>query len=406
MKRMDEFNHALNDYFDNRIDFDRLYKVAQKTGHEKHELIQQIFTRNEKEALVSFADVEQLKQILKEKNISPKGLSDQRIKELVTQILTCDALASIPSDPNESRFGRFSKQGLPNLRNTCFLNSSLQSLMEFKGIKDLLEADLNKRDHESENTFMDRVKLKNTLSLLFEQVKLETPDRDLIIELLEQISVSPLFSRLKIRKHEEDAQEFLTLLFDALEINESERSSIQIKTLNAEDDRIVNNESKNMPIVHLPENLDPCSLNELIAEEFKEQIIDRGQRGNMQTKYQFSHPDVSKLENIAINIARYKADEKQGFIKPSFTINDPLSPIQLPIFDEKTGSQKLVSFKPQSIIIHYGSSPKSGHYTCIKKEGDNFVEFSDSFKRTLRREEAIDLAGRNGYIFNFEVESF
>ena len=274
--------------------------------------------------------------------------------------------------------------GFQNMGDTCFMNASLQGFLARKDIRRVLDVDLRRSRGESILEFENRYKLQGYVIALYNQVISKKPDSRLVGEAISQIANSPLFARnLRIRRSQEDAEEFLRLLMTALDVGEFKETSLQVRGVSDWEM--------------------PAALVQLESENPGDVTV-----GDLVRNKEWAHEDVGVFRGVSMQLPRTTMNYR-GAVKTFRKISNLLDPVMCTVFDFTKKVDRFVQLTPDAIVCHLGGRfGNSGHYVTVVRKQDvegnlYFIEKNDSRTRILSEEEANRLVETSGYIVYYSA---
>lgn len=388
-------NKLFNDYFEGRVSSTHLHKKASSLGFGNHPLIQEIFHRETANREISSKPAHEksgfVTSIIAARGIEVKELTPEKVELLAESILAQEYIKKNVSKEAQMITAEYEidHHGFPNLGNTCFANSVLQTIFATPNVENLLSV---------HPTTTHGREVQTLLKALYSEYKKSNPDRAIISRALDQLLSHPLFAQkgLHPKQRQEDAHEFYAILAEAAEFDKSLAHSVNTELLNLEDE-ITNSGQMASSIVLAREDGGPVSIQDWITRHISSRETDVG----IFRRTQYSHPHLDELKSIAITLPRFSADRR----KSSQSFHGLSQPITVPVFDESTGGKRDVILKPSAVICHYGNSSSSGHYVTFVDKGTHFEERSDSFTRIVTRDQAEAAFEKNAYLVQYAVES-
>jgi ubiquitin C-terminal hydrolase len=388
-------NKLFNDYFEGRVSSTHLHKKASSIGFGNHPLIQEIFHREAANRKISSKPVHEkgsfVANIIAAKGIKVQDLRPEKIEQLAESILAQDFIEKNVSKENQLITSEYEidHHGLPNLGNTCFANSVLQTIFATPDVESLIAT--------NPTTVVGR-EVRTLLTNLYTEYKKPNPDRAVVTRKLDQLLSHPLFTRkgLNPKQRQEDAHEFYAILAEAAQFDKSRAHSVITESLDLHD-RIMH-ETPMASTISLPRE-DGASIT--IQDWMTRNISSRETDVGVFRRTQYSHPHLDELKSIAITLPRFSHDRRKS-LQPFHGLSQPIT---LPVFDETSASVRDVTLKPTAVICHYGDSSSSGHYVTFVDKGTHFEERSDSFTRIVTRAQAEAAFEKNAYLVQYAVES-
>ncbi len=300
------------------------------------------------------------------------------------------------------------EKGFTNLGNTCFMNSSIRLFLSKKNIEDLICVSdskelicksLNKQDRESQEEYAARQKLLSDIVSLHFEVKKETSNVDDIKKWLQAIGSNPIFEgKFSFFEAQEDAHEFLSIVMDALELDNNTSMSLKLHRDLIESDGTKREAGADQafPIVELySQSRQKTNPSSLVNENLAIELID-----GRQYIHSYRHHNVETLKSLMIRMPRFDG----GMQKTSRPIQSVFESFKIEVFDESKQKEVTLRLNPKSAVCHLGSSPTSGHYVVIVKEDGKFFEKSDLFIKELTKQEAESAAEQKVYLVDYDVE--
>lgn len=259
--------------------------------------------------------------------------------------------------------------GLPNLGNTCYFNSTIQSLVLNKNIVNLL---LSVKDEFELKEFIKNYHQGNiNMNLLFKMIN----------------KINPTFRITR----QQDASELLIMLLDIIEKNTNKLMfegyfMINIKQgiICTECKNVSNSSSKNnLLLLPVKDTLEESFISfeelDFLKEDNKYHCDKCNEKTNAIKKNKID------LENLPINfgivIKRF-----DNFRKDNRKIKVPLN---------------IKNRKLKSIIIHYGSL-NGGHYINITRMNNLWILLNDNHCEIIDEDKAINMI-QDGYIFWYSI---
>ncbi|MEI7488221.1 MAG: hypothetical protein WCJ72_12570 [Chryseobacterium sp.] len=373
---LNNYQTALNNYFDGKIDVVELVKIASINGFSHHDLLTEIDCR---------AKIESTWEAKHEK-CTGNDISDHVITQLYEDRVLKD----------QSEYKR-ELRGLPNLGNTCFMNASLQGLAEMSGILESLSLELK----ESPDRAL-RIQLQKSVKELITELKSKHPNANAIGKGIHSIANSPLIkNKFKtICRTQEDAEEFIRYLHDKLEIDTASSASIQVARKSMSSHELIGGNPVSTGIFPLlntgdyigAENqqikLQDLLNRNLLPYEEPSCASEAGKR----VRVVLNHDNLDTLSHLSLQLPRFGVDTNKCRGK----ITNVFDEISIPINNDN------IRLNPVSVVCHLGNTRNSGHYITIVRDGNGFKEISDSYSRQLSTKDAMDIVTKSGYIVNYQ----
>lgn len=265
--------------------------------------------------------------------------------------------------------------GIPNIGNSCYMNSSLQMLFGISKFGTLLQQTLRRDRNESDRSYKNRCKLQKSLYGVVKAIKSRDTDsiRKAMITLRLALFYSGFHSDFQPKDmlNQQDAPTFISVIFRELGkvVDWRQTRTFQHEGVDHQRDGVIDPQ----PIVGVSIRDEDMKLKDLIAKEFSDEPIDDDQqaiRVNIEgSDYQISqYNSKAQITGIIpdflpIQIKRMNADGS----KNSKPVPCSLDSIDLTdIFDPKIigEGQRPLLYQVFSFQVHHGESAENGHYTA------------------------------------------
>lgn len=276
--------------------------------------------------------------------------------------------------------------GLQNLRNTCFMNASIQSLLAFHDLID----EINTRDTRGD------INLR-VMRVIFSERGLPKQSQE-VCELLMHMFARDSFSY--VVGQQADASEFIVFLLDKINATRQKiRIEITRKFLYEGED-IVSYENEDMLIVNIVDDngnklstFDECFRNystDFIRDEPEEKEEDK--EGYIRRTHSDREYKIEKTgKHFYIQLKRFMRTARGTNRKLKHEVEMPQT-IMLPIGDE------IVECNMVSMIQHDGDVGR-GHYYTFRKIDDSWFLFNDEH---VRKVEMTDDDFNSGFMYVYE----
>lgn len=294
---------------------------------------------------------------------------------------------------------------LPNLGNTCYLNSTLQLLLgipEYSVLLDPAKHTLTRQPREAEGVFEVRRAIQNKLHQLLQKMHSpRTPSREMA-RLINDI-VLPLSAALPPAfniHRQQDAHEFMNILTERI-LQKDNLKSQHASKMGSRFTRSVSYRHPSIgPItqeVHdkptssialstrLPRT--GASIQEIIDAYFSEERIadyecEDGVRRTVESRYTLTHP----ASVLTLALPRFgSTDGGLTRFRQDGPIRELDKPVKMPM--DKDGNRFAV-YKAERVILHSGSL-SGGHYTSATRVGNHWIVSDDSSQPRIASDEEI-----------------
>lgn len=400
------YNQAVNDYFDGRIGLKKLQEVAGEHGAGNLDIVTEISQRALKESEIS-RDLDTW-SITKKKAYVHAQIGDcspeiyhnsEKLNELVIDLKILES--------TQASKGARSSHGLPNLGNTCFGNASLRGILLSPALRELLTRDL------PASASSDQKNLQDNLKALAEEMEKESPSQATVERLLTAIWKSPLLEEAGLRAmtRQEDAEQFLTTVLDALHFAGHATHAAQLgTTFSKESDGSDQVEGDKHPMAIIPAPIPSVaptlqkSIDGFFAPEdipLSESLTGRLLGYDRREHYLASTTHAGEAAappTLMVSLKKYSYDR---VTKRPVKITTPITGFDQRIavaVKDSTDTTVNAQYRVDRVVCHLGSSPQSGHYVALVREGDHWVKYNDSFTSTLTDEEAYAFMEEHAYI--------
>jgi hypothetical protein len=397
---LNKANYTLNSFFDGRIGIEELKNQANRYQFTHLEVFQEIKVR---------AELQPHPQTIKKFSQADFDLDRdvlERVKTFSSSRISIERMAGI---------------GFSNIGNSCFINASLQGFLARKDISAILKRPLDRhlpetneelafrkcvtsarenfdsdqsyqtaiskivrKNGETEEEFQQRLNLKKDLNVLYDQLISERPNQRLIDEAVKRIAYSPLFiGKISIGK-QEDAEEFLRLLMNALEMyGNNDSTSLQFFGERHFEPAV--------PII----SLSTTSSGDVSIQK----LLNRSSK--------LKHNNLANFTGISFQLPRTTINYTA--LKTFRKISGLLQPVVCNIYDEAQARYEMVKLVPDAIVCHHGGRySNNGHYVTIVRKEDSeghpyYVEKNDSYVRVITEEQANQMIETSAALVHYSV---
>ncbi|MCY3975444.1 MAG: ubiquitin carboxyl-terminal hydrolase family protein [Simkaniaceae bacterium] len=312
-----------------------------------------------------------------------------------------------------------SAAGLPNVGSSCFANSVLQTFFLGPGSDRyvaLLDQELFRRERESESEYEGRLALQSNLLLLRKEHLSEHPDMLVVEGCLRKI-VSHAASRWG-RTHacsQEDAGEFLGILFNDLEAARSPSVTCGIKTVvKTGGVEIRSNRPDDCQILSVNDRGD--TLQESIDKFLADADFTDLEGNDLVTTPVLVPASLSNTpeppKNLVMTINRMAYTEQdRGHKLSGMQVGGVDQSVAIPFRVRTTGEGenpeegvRTVRYRVRSVICHSGSTGSGHYFTLLRKENGAWEKRDDSMVVPISEKAALATASEKGYVISLEAE--
>ena len=356
--------------------------------------------------------------------------------------------------------------GLINLGNTCFANATIQFLLHLPIFDHLLQNDLKQKTNERDEIFLLRKTIQINLYQLKNILQSETINEETLKELLQVLWNSINFfsneinSEIKLMSRQEDAHEFLLLLFNILQCDSDDLKNYHfnlgikkeiIKTQqDAEEDKnySITSDPVEIPIIAVGNSLDTIkqhyqeknelqtsgiiTIQQIIDDNFAMIPDDTGhtitftkknqEKVQRQIKNTREFLIAENTENIPaelfFHLCRFQNIHQKdttpvdiGLIpkdKDRQTHNTSEITIYFHSSNEPYNRKYKTTYSLETLICHQGTTLLGGHYYTIRKtdtsQGKKIMYFSDTTFRTAKEADLPNIQ-REAYLVSYSLKN-
>jgi ubiquitin C-terminal hydrolase len=320
----------------------------------------------------------------KPKDTKPKDTKPKDTKPKDTKPKDAKPKDTKPKDTKSKDAKPILRTGIPNPRNSCYINATIQSLVHLPEFNNLLSA--NKDHNDIVKAYVEIYKAYINNKVANKNVS------NLIKALNEKLIKNETFSV----KYQEDAFEFVIKLIEKIhmqELDELFKVNFEIsrifekeitknrKTLKCEDIKQPVNESNNTLILEIDDTNITYNIKDEINKKYdgiREEITDKS-----------NYLKCEKVKNVKNNKDEPPTSFPFTLIEKITTFPQILR-VTLNIFDKSLTKHFIKTQIPNKwiyanneytlngIVCHIGSTMKSGHYIYLSLEKNEWIEYSDT----------------------------
>ena len=317
-------------------------------------------------------------------------------------------------------------KGIPNIGNTCYINSAMQVLVSLYG--DAIIKIASEKKGQLSATLIDlmnTIKSRNKVSCSELKEKANT-----LLHALREPNKTGGIDWHKDHGRQEDPSELLVKIFDWLEINASEtpnhnppkyaaKYSFKLKAIDPSLNLEITKVDKWGPIwpVELPidEKKQLLTMQDLFDNSLASEILEGTEaynwpgHGQIKTsKENYILGDLNKLYGsmLVIHLKRFKTEAIGDRLNYSKVMTEINTPLNLTIRKEKTiDLDQDANYELTGFISHLGKeSIHTGHYTAHVKVDDQWIEYNDINVSKVTEIEA-EAAAKEAYVYFYKQKA-